>query len=255
MGSAVLQRMIQQLPAGGQVRQHALEAFAVGAADRPGRVKVGGGLALAERRQNAVLVGIDEAIVDALVLGLVILVVGIARRRLALIGLLQAEADRLLDRAERDGGVLVGDALHRLDAVLFQDPLHAADGVALAVQQAADALEQIDVVGAVIAPPAAALHRLDLGEPRLPKTQNVLWDIEIVSDLADGTERIRRLVQMPAPSIHLVRTRTRIRCFDLTAFFAANKSRQSVLTRLRHEPALLEIMRDQSSLPSPLVGA
>ncbi len=118
---------------------------------------------------------------------------------LALLGLLQAEADRFLDRAERDGRRLVGEALHRFDAVLFQDPLHAADGVALAVQQAADALEQIDVVGAVVAPAAAALHRLDLGEPRLPEPQHVLGNVEIVSDLADGTERIRRLVQMPAP--------------------------------------------------------
>ena len=60
-------------------------------------------------------------------------------------------------------------------------------------------LQQIDVVGAVIAAAAAALHRLDLGEPRLPEPQHVLGNVEIVGDLADGTERIRRLVQMPAP--------------------------------------------------------
>jgi hypothetical protein len=83
--------------------------------------------------------------------------------------------------------------------VLFEDPLHAADGVALAVQQPADTLEQIDVVGAVITPPAASLHRLDLGEPRLPEPQHVLGDVEFFSDFADGAERIRRLVQMPAP--------------------------------------------------------
>ena len=103
-----------------------------------------------------------------------------------------------------DGGSLVGEALHRFDAVLFQDPLHAADGVALAVEQPADALEQIDVVGPVITPPAASLHRLDLGEPRLPKPQHVLGNVEFVSDLADGTERIRRLVQMLAPLNSLV---------------------------------------------------
>src|SRR5258708_1633321 len=89
-------------------------------------------------------------------------------------------------------------ALDRGDAMLLQDALHPADGVALAVQQTADAFEQIDVVRAVIAPAAAALHRLDLGEPRLPKPQYVLWDVEVVGDLADGSERIRRLVQMPA---------------------------------------------------------
>ena len=42
--------------------------------------------------------------------------------------------DRPIDRAERDRRGLVGDALHRLDAMLLQDPLHAADGVALAVE-------------------------------------------------------------------------------------------------------------------------
>ena len=83
--------------------------------------------------------------------------------------------------------------------MLFQDPLHAADGVALAVQQAADAAQQIDIVRAIIAPAAAALHRLDLGEPRLPEPQHMLGDVEIVGDLADGSECIRRLVQMPAP--------------------------------------------------------
>jgi hypothetical protein len=30
----------------------------------------------------------------------------------------------------------------------------------------------------------------------------VLGDVEIVGDLADGSERIRRLVQMPAPFDH-----------------------------------------------------
>ena len=98
----------------------------------------------------------------------------------------------------------VGQRLHRLDAVLFQDPLHAADGVALAVQQPADALEEIDVVGPVVAAAAAALHRLDLREARLPEPQHVLGNVEIVSDFADGAERIRRLVQMPASLFLLI---------------------------------------------------
>jgi hypothetical protein len=29
----------------------------------------------------------------------------------------------------------------------------------------------------------------------------VLGDVEVVGDLADGSERIRRLVQMPAPPV------------------------------------------------------
>src|SRR5262249_18841094 len=134
-----------------------------------------------------------------------VLVLGLdGDRHFALIGLLQAEADRLFDRAEGNGRSLVGKALNRFDAVLFQDPLHAADSVTLAIQQAANALEQVDVVGPVVTPPAASLHRLDLGEPRLPETQYVLGNVELFSDFADGAERIRRLVQMPLLSTHLV---------------------------------------------------
>src|SRR3954469_6687014 len=127
--SAVLHGVVQQLPAGDQVLQHPFEALAVGVR--------GARLALDERQQNAVVVGIDKAVVDFLLFGLAILVLVLGSlddRRLAIVlGLLQAETDRLLDRAERDGGSLVGKALHRFDAVLFEDPLHAADGVALAV--------------------------------------------------------------------------------------------------------------------------
>ena len=83
--------------------------------------------------------------------------------------------------------------------MLFQDPLHPADGVALTVQEAANAPEQIDIVRAVVAAAPAPLHRLDLGEPGLPEPQHMLGDVEVVGDLADGSERIRRLVQMPAP--------------------------------------------------------
>src|SRR4029078_5215152 len=114
---------------------------------------------------------IDKAVVDLFfcIFGLVIVVIDIDGRRLALFGLLQAETDRLLDSAEADGPGLVGKSLHRFDAVLFQDPLHTANGVALAVQQTANALEQIDIVGTVVPPPAASLHRLYLGEPPLPQ--------------------------------------------------------------------------------------
>src|SRR5215475_6173138 len=82
--------------------------------------------------------------------------------------------------------------------MLLENALHPADGVALAIEQAADAPEQVDVVGAVVAAAAAALHRLDLREARFPEPQHMLWDVEVRSDLADGSERIRRLVQMPA---------------------------------------------------------
>ena len=90
-------------------------------------------------------------------------------------------------------------ACTNFDALLAQDALHAADGVALAVEQMADAAQQIDVVGPVIAPPAAALHRLDVAEAAFPETQHVLRQIEFVRHFADGAKCVRRLVIQSAP--------------------------------------------------------
>ncbi|MNT85469.1 hypothetical protein D3C72_2256420 [compost metagenome] len=53
-----------------------------------------------------------------------------------------------------------------------------------------DALQQVDILGPIVAPAAAALHRLDLLEARFPETQHVLWQIEIVGDLADGAKSV-----------------------------------------------------------------
>src|SRR5262245_8780655 len=82
------------------------------------------------------------------------------------------------------------DRLHEARPLLAQDPLHAADRVALAVQEVADAAEEIDVVRPVVAAAAAALHRADLGEAAFPEAQHVLRHVEIVSDFADGAEGI-----------------------------------------------------------------
>ena len=84
------------------------------------------------------------------------------------------------------------DALHKRQAFFAQDALHAADGVALAVKQMADAAQQIDVVGPVIAPAAAALHRADLRKPAFPEAQHMLRHVDLVSDFTDGAERVRR---------------------------------------------------------------
>src|SRR5262249_23655500 len=142
----------------------------------------------AEGIQDVVL-GIDEAEIDSVLFGaFVLLVLLTVRRRVFRVGLLdQALADRFFDRAERHGRGTVRKALHGFDAVLLQDALHPADGIALAVEKPADALEQVDVVGAVIAPPPAPLHRLDLREARLPEPQHMLGNVEVASDLADGS--------------------------------------------------------------------
>src|SRR5258708_1259619 len=194
---SVLHGPIEQLAGVAQGAQPAWEAVAVLRVPfgRPLRRR----LAAAEGLED--LLGLlHEAEVDPLLRGALELVVILVEvdTPLALFGLHHALAERLLDRAERDRGRAVRQALDRLDAVLLQDALHPADGIALAVEQPADALEQIDVVGAVVAASAAPLHRLDLGEARLPKPQHMLGNVELFSDFTDGSERIRRLVQMPA---------------------------------------------------------
>src|SRR5437763_2328052 len=185
--------MIEQLPAGGQVLQHTLQLLAI--ERTPGSTAIAG----AERRQQAIGVDFREAEIDALA-SLIILIIAVDTTRDVLAGIFpKAVSDRLFDRAERHCRSSIRQSLNRFDTVLFEDALHPADGVALAIKQPADALEQIDIVGAIVTPAAAPLHRLDLGKPGFPEPQDGLRNIEIVRDLADGSERIRRLVQRLAP--------------------------------------------------------
>jgi hypothetical protein len=64
------------------------------------------------------------------------------------------------------------------------------------IKQMADALEQFDIFGAIVTPPAAALHRLDLGKARFPEAQNVLRQVEVVGDLADRPESVGALFHL-----------------------------------------------------------
>src|SRR5512139_1854622 len=84
--------------------------------------------------------------------------------------------------------------LHELRALLAQDSLHAEDRVALAVQQMANPAQQIDVVRAVVAASATALHRFDLVKSAFPEAQHMLRQIEIVRDFTDGAKCVWRLV-------------------------------------------------------------
>ena len=77
--------------------------------------------------------------------------------------------------------------------VQAQQLLGASDGVALLVEEGADLAQDLDVLGAVVAPTAAALQRPDLRELALPEAQHVLRHVEIVRHLADRPEGRRGL--------------------------------------------------------------
>src|SRR3954470_23570825 len=77
-------------------------------------------------------------------------------------------------RSSEGAALAAADGLDGPRALGLEDPLHAADRVALAVEEMADALEEIDVVGTVVAPPAAALQGPDLRKARLPEPQHML---------------------------------------------------------------------------------
>src|ERR1044072_5601580 len=82
-------------------------------------------------------------------------------------------------------GARLPDALDELDAVVLEDALRAADRVALAIEQMADAAQKVDGVGSVIAAAARALQRPDLVEAGFPESQHVLRQVEIVRDFTD----------------------------------------------------------------------
>src|SRR5215813_2444137 len=91
------------------------------------------------------------------------------------------------------------DRLDELESLILENALHTADRVALAIEQVPDPAQEVDVIGTVVAPPTAALHRLDFAEPTFPEPQHMLRHIKIGRYLADGTECIRRLLHGRLP--------------------------------------------------------
>ena len=97
--------------------------------------------------------------------------------------------------------LVVGDASvihHETRPVLAEDLLHTPDGVAIVVEQEADAAQKLHVLRPVITPAAAALHGFQLGEFGFPEAQHVLRDFKLVSNLADRAKRLWRLIQRPS---------------------------------------------------------
>ena len=90
------------------------------------------------------------------------------------------------------------EALLRQAAPAFlEQALHALDGVAVFVEQRADAAQEVDILRPIIAPAAAALERPDLAELAFPEPQHMLRDVQFGRDLADGAKCLRRLLNPP----------------------------------------------------------
>src|SRR3546814_8444147 len=87
-----------------------------------------------------------------------------------------------------------------LAAPFGQQALHALDGIAFAVQQVADAAQQVDVFGPIVAAAAAALQRPDLAELALPEPEHMLRHVKLVADLADRAKRGGRFSGGPTGS-------------------------------------------------------
>src|SRR6476660_7549080 len=62
-----------------------------------------------------------------------------------------------------------------------------------------DALQEIDVLWSVVAAAAATLHRLYLRKACFPETQDMLRQVEVVCDFADGAKGIRALLHRQPP--------------------------------------------------------
>ena len=84
---------------------------------------------------------------------------------------------------------------------VLQDRYDVADAHEYHEDKFAVLLTQLDIIAPVVAAATAALHRLDLGEPRLPESQHVLRHVQFVSNLADGAKCVWRLVQGHAPCV------------------------------------------------------
>ena len=87
--------------------------------------------------------------------------------------------------------------LRQASTAFLQKALHALDGVAVLVEQRADAAQEIDVLRPVVTPAAAALERANLAELAFPEPQHVLRHVELGRNLADRAKRLRRLFNPP----------------------------------------------------------
>ena len=97
------------------------------------------------------------------------------------------------DRGVPMGLLRAADPLHVLRAIFAQDLLYALDGIARGLQQVPYAAQELNVGRPIVAPAAAALHRLELGKFSFPEAEHVLSDAEFGRHLADVAKCFRCL--------------------------------------------------------------
>src|SRR5690606_2854856 len=85
-----------------------------------------------------------------------------------------------------------------LRPVFTQQLLNAFDCVALIIEHEANAPDEVDILGTIVAPATAALQRLDLREPRLPEPKHVLWKVQIFRHFANCAECVRAFFHIHA---------------------------------------------------------
>src|SRR5258707_3622687 len=99
------------------------------------------------------------------------------------------DIDDLLDHHGRGlyrcGRAATADIGDMAKPALLQNLLHALDGETIAVEQRADALEQVDILGPVIAASARPLDGAYLRETAFPETQHMLWHVKFNGNFPD----------------------------------------------------------------------
>jgi hypothetical protein len=85
---------------------------------------------------------------------------------------------------------LLAVLLDVVDALLAEDLLHTLDGVTLGVKQMPNTAQKLHIFRAIVTAPTAPLHGTDLREACFPESQNMLLDIELISNLADGSKSL-----------------------------------------------------------------
>ena len=85
------------------------------------------------------------------------------------------------------------------DAGLPEQLLDPAYRVSLLIQELSDLPQQLNVLRPIITAAASAFQRFDLTETGFPETEDMLRQVEVIGDLANGTEGVRPFLHVSWP--------------------------------------------------------